>query len=143
MCVLADRQLPARRVLGLQQPRPRQRLVLSIALRSAPPVLALSRLQAPRGLTLSWLQAEDELEYTPFEEQVSAMGGLIAAGKIRHWGLSNESTFGIMAFCAAADKLGVERPASVQNCFSLLHRCGALSLSADLIMSTSAAPVQL
>eukprot|EP00897_Mesotaenium_endlicherianum_P004415 jgi/Mesen1/4000/ME000211S03191 len=58
----------------------------------------------------------------PIEETVSAMGELIKAGKIKHYGLSNETTFGVCSFVAAADKLAVPRPVSIQNSFSLVHR---------------------
>eukprot|EP00958_Prasinococcus_capsulatus_P006945 scaffold647_cov411-Prasinococcus_capsulatus_cf.AAC.4 len=44
------------------------------------------------------------------------------AGLIRHWGLSNETAFGITMSCVIADKLGVPRPTSVQNDFSILDR---------------------
>ena len=43
-------------------------------------------------------------------------------GKIRHYGLSNETTFGVCEFVRAADELGVPRPVSIQNSFSLVHR---------------------
>jgi hypothetical protein len=47
---------------------------------------------------------------------------LFAEGKVRHWGLSNETTFGVCQMVQAADKLGVPRPVSIQNSFSLIHR---------------------
>lgn len=34
--------------------------------------------------------------------------------QIRAWGLSNETSFGVFSHCAAADKLGVPRPITVQ-----------------------------
>lgn len=42
--------------------------------------------------------------------------------QIRHWGLSNESTYGAVMHCLTADRLGVPRPVSIQNSFSLVHR---------------------
>ena len=57
-----------------------------------------------------------------FERQVKAVGKLIKAGLIKHWGLSNENAYGITMFCLAADKLGVPRPVSCQNDFSMLNR---------------------
>ena len=72
---------------------------------------------------LTCVQLEEERDYTPFREQVAAIADLIKEGKVRHWGLSNETTFGAMSFAAAADALGAPRPASVQNCFNLVHRC--------------------
>jgi len=74
------------------------------------------------GFGASRYQRKQERDYVPFEEQVEAMGRLIEEGKIRHWGLSNETTFGVTMHCLTADRLGVPRPVSVQNSFSLLHR---------------------
>jgi len=57
-----------------------------------------------------------------FEEQVLAMDHLIKQGKIRYYGLSNETPYGVMKFCHVAEKLGVAKPVSIQNCYSLLSR---------------------
>jgi len=57
-----------------------------------------------------------------FERQVKAVGRLIDLGLIKHWGLSNENAYGITMFCLAADKLGIQRPVSCQNDFSLVNR---------------------
>ncbi len=57
-----------------------------------------------------------------FEEQVRAMGELIAAGKIRFWGVSNETPYGLAMHCETAKRLGVPLPVSIQNDFSLLDR---------------------
>ncbi|GAQ78229.1 aldo keto reductase [Klebsormidium nitens] len=65
---------------------------------------------------------QERPDAVPFEETVEALGVLIKEGKIRHWGLSNETTFGVCQMVAAADKLGVPRPVSIQNSFSLVHR---------------------
>ncbi|GBG60750.1 hypothetical protein CBR_g12488 [Chara braunii] len=64
----------------------------------------------------------NERESVPFEETVGAIGELIRAGKIRHWGVSNETTFGVCRIVETCDKLGVPRPISIQNSYSLLHR---------------------
>ncbi len=68
----------------------------------------------------------------PFEELVGAVAQLLQQGKIRHWGLSNETTFGVMSQCLAADQLGVQRPASLQNSFSLIHRSAESELAEAL-----------
>eukprot|EP00802_Teleaulax_amphioxeia_P004676 Tamp_04680.p1 GENE.Tamp_04680~~Tamp_04680.p1 ORF type:complete len:402 (+),score=110.87 Tamp_04680:1772-2977(+) len=57
-----------------------------------------------------------------FEEQLEAMNELIQQGKIRHWGLSNETPFGVMAFVSLAMEQGLAKPVSVQNSYSLLTR---------------------
>lgn len=48
--------------------------------------------------------------------------GLIAQGKIRAIGLSDETAWGIMTYLALADRHGLPRMASIQNEFSLLNR---------------------
>lgn len=56
------------------------------------------------------------------EEQVEGMAAMIKAGKIRHYGLSNESTWGLCKFHEAARRLGVPGPVTLQNSYSLLSR---------------------
>lgn len=63
-----------------------------------------------------------ERDAVPIKETVAALGELIAVGKIKHYGLSNETTYGVCEFVRAADELGVARPVSIQNSFCLLHR---------------------
>jgi aryl-alcohol dehydrogenase (NADP+) len=55
-------------------------------------------------------------------EQVEGMGAMIRAGKIRHYGLSNESAWGVCEFWRAARELGVPGPVTLQNSYSLLSR---------------------
>jgi len=57
-----------------------------------------------------------------FDRIVLALKALFDAKLIRHWGLSNETAFGLMSFCAACDRQGVPRPVSVQNDVSLMNR---------------------
>lgn len=65
---------------------------------------------------------EKEVEFVAFEEQVETMGELIEEGKIRYWGLSNETTFGLTKHCIAADAGGIQRPITIQNSYSLIDR---------------------
>ena len=60
----------------------------------------------------------------PFEEQLEALAAALAAGKVRHFGLSNETPYGLMRFCAASDASGgrLPRPVSLQNAYSLTCR---------------------
>jgi len=51
-----------------------------------------------------------------------AIGAAIAAGKVRAWGLSNESAWGMAAWLRLCDEAGVPRPVSVQNEYSLMCR---------------------
>jgi aryl-alcohol dehydrogenase-like predicted oxidoreductase len=56
------------------------------------------------------------------DEQVEGMAALVKAGKIRHWGLSNETSWGVCEFQRAAKALGVRGPATLQNSYSLVSR---------------------
>jgi aryl-alcohol dehydrogenase (NADP+) len=55
-------------------------------------------------------------------EQVLGMAAMIQAGKIRHYGLSNETAWGVCEFGRAAKKLGVPGPVTLQNSYSLISR---------------------
>jgi aryl-alcohol dehydrogenase-like predicted oxidoreductase len=55
-------------------------------------------------------------------EQVEAMAALISAGKIRHYGVSNETAWGVCEFRRVARELGVPGPVTIQNSYSLLSR---------------------
>jgi len=57
-----------------------------------------------------------------FEKQVMNVKKLLDAGLIKHWGLSNENAYGITMFCMVCDKLGVPRPVSCQNDYSVIDR---------------------
>ena len=50
------------------------------------------------------------------------MGALIKAGKIRYYGLSNESAWGVCEFRRVARELGVPGPVTLQNSYSLVSR---------------------
>lgn len=43
------------------------------------------------------------------------------AGKIRHWGLSDDTTWGIHTYINLAKEIGMPGPVSIQNEFNLLH----------------------
>uniref|UniRef100_A0A0G4GVQ9 NADP-dependent oxidoreductase domain-containing protein n=1 Tax=Chromera velia CCMP2878 TaxID=1169474 RepID=A0A0G4GVQ9_9ALVE len=66
---------------------------------------------------------EDAPTQEHIESQVMGIKALFDKGLIKAWGLSNESSLGVSLFCNACDKLGVPRPASIQNDFSLMFRC--------------------
>jgi aryl-alcohol dehydrogenase-like predicted oxidoreductase len=71
----------------------------------------------------------EERETVPLGETIAALADLIAAGKVRYWGLSNETPWGLMTCLRLADQLGVPRPVSVQNAFSLINRTWENGLS--------------
>lgn len=64
-----------------------------------------------------------------FLESLETMNGLIKEGKIRHWGLSNETPWGVMRSCQIADAGGSPRPVSIQNPYNLLNRSFEVGLS--------------
>jgi aryl-alcohol dehydrogenase-like predicted oxidoreductase len=55
-------------------------------------------------------------------EQVQGMAAMIKAGRIRHYGLSNETAWGVCEFHRVAKELGVPGPVTLQNSYSLLSR---------------------
>lgn len=65
---------------------------------------------------------EQERETVPLQETLETLAEFIKAGKVRHWGLSNETPWGLMTFLRLADELGLPRPVSVQNAYNLINR---------------------
>jgi aryl-alcohol dehydrogenase-like predicted oxidoreductase len=65
----------------------------------------------------------------PIGETVEIMADLVKAGKIRHFGLSNESAWGTMTFLKHAEAKGMVRVQSVQNAYSLLNRTYEVALA--------------
>ncbi len=61
-------------------------------------------------------------DYVPFEDIIESLERHIEKGNIRHWGVSNETSWGLMRYVAEADKAARPRPVSVQNNYSLLDR---------------------
>ncbi len=74
-------------------------------------------------------------EYDPndnpiaIDETLTVLGDLVAAGKVRHIGLSNESPWGVMTFLRAAERLGLPRVVSIQNPYCLLNRTFEVGLA--------------
>jgi aryl-alcohol dehydrogenase-like predicted oxidoreductase len=59
---------------------------------------------------------------TPLEETIGALGELIAAGKVVHWGFSNFRAWKIAEMIRVADSLGVARPVASQPYYHTLNR---------------------
>ena len=77
---------------------------------------------------LGYIQHDDQWQDN-FEESVDTMNELIREGKIRHWGLSNETAWGAMRTCQIADSKHQARPLSIQNPYNLLNRSFEVGLS--------------
>ncbi|MGI4813092.1 MAG: aldo/keto reductase [Janthinobacterium lividum] len=71
-------------------------------------------------IDLLYIHKEDHT--TPIAETVRAMGELIRAGKIRHYGLSNHRAWRIAEFARTADALGVDRPIASQPLYNIFNR---------------------
>lgn len=64
----------------------------------------------------------DPKDATPLEESVEAMQTLVKAGKIRYFGLSNDTPWGVAECLRLARERGLPRVLTVQNPYSLLNR---------------------
>ena len=71
----------------------------------------------------------DDEQAVPIAETIEVLNDLIKQGKIRHYGLSNESAWGAMTYLHEASRLGAPRPASIQNPYSLLNRSFEVGLA--------------
>lgn len=78
--------------------------------------------------TTTFKERPEPLE-NPIEEQVETLGELVKAGKIRHIGLSNETSWGTMRFVTAAEQGRGPRVASIQNAYNLLNRTFEIGLA--------------
>ena len=65
---------------------------------------------------------KEQSDVVSFEEQVGILDDMIKEGKIRAWGLSNETTYGLCQFYETARRMNATLPSTVQNDFSLLDR---------------------
>ncbi len=71
----------------------------------------------------SWeYDLSQERPAVPMLEQLQALARAIEAGKIRAWGLSNETCYGLCEFVRLARDHGLPPPASTQNCYNLVSR---------------------
>jgi len=65
----------------------------------------------------------------PLEESLAALGELVAAGKVRLAGVSNETPWGTMECLRLSESAGLPRIASIQNPYNLLNRTFEIGLS--------------
>jgi len=78
---------------------------------------------------LNYKHKADEQWEDRIGEIVGAMDTLVKQGKIRHYGLSNETPWGTMRHLNEADKQNVPRFKTIQNPYSLLSRSLEIGLS--------------
>jgi len=72
---------------------------------------------------------QDERQTVSLVETIEALADFIKQGKIRHWGFSNETPWGLMTALRIADEQDLPRPVSVQNAYNLLNRTWENGLS--------------
>ncbi len=65
---------------------------------------------------------ENERPSVDFKETLLALKELIDEGKIKTWGVSNETCYGICELVRGCDEIGMPRPVSIQNQFCILNR---------------------
>ena len=65
---------------------------------------------------------ERERESVAIEETAAALKELLDAGKIKAYGLSNETPLGVCEWARVAQSLGMPPPATIQNTYNLLCR---------------------
>ena len=65
---------------------------------------------------------------TPLEESVRAMADLIAAGKVRHFALSNFRAWRIAEVCNLCDQAGIDRPVALQPYYNAFNRMPEVEL---------------
>jgi aryl-alcohol dehydrogenase-like predicted oxidoreductase len=71
----------------------------------------------------------DPDDVVPIEETLAVLAELIAAGKIRHIGVSNETAWGVSRYLSASREQGLPRIATVQNAYNLLNRLYEVGLA--------------
>ncbi|MEY6433410.1 NADP(H)-dependent aldo-keto reductase [Thioalkalicoccus limnaeus] len=65
----------------------------------------------------------------PLLETLEVLRDLVASGKVRHVGVSNETPWGLMSALQLARTHGLPRPVSIQNPYSLLNRTFEIGLA--------------
>ncbi|MEY3885560.1 MAG: hypothetical protein RIS87_1335, partial [Pseudomonadota bacterium] len=70
-----------------------------------------------------------EKTWVTIHQQLETLAELVAEGKVRYIGLSNEQPWGVMEFLRVAKEYNLPRIASLQNGYSLLNRIAEFGLS--------------
>ena len=73
-------------------------------------------------LGIESLPPTSEESFTPFIERLEALDELRKEGKIKEFGLSNETPWGVMKYLQISEREGLIRPQSIQNPYNLLNR---------------------
>lgn len=68
-------------------------------------------------------------DVVPLKETLLVLKQKIEQGYVRHWGLSNETPWGLMTAIQLCKELGMPAPVSIQNPYNLLNRSFEVGLS--------------
>ncbi|MEL0081855.1 MAG: NADP(H)-dependent aldo-keto reductase, partial [Gammaproteobacteria bacterium] len=74
-------------------------------------------------------QHDADAEHIAIEETLAVLAELVAAGKVRQIGVSNETPWGTMRWLEAAKTLDMPRIVTIQNPYSLLNRSFEIGLA--------------
>lgn len=74
-------------------------------------------------------EAGQQKTWEPIRTQLETLAELVAEGKVRYVGVSNEQPWGIMQFVQMAKQYGLPRIASIQNCYNLINRVFEFGMS--------------
>jgi aryl-alcohol dehydrogenase-like predicted oxidoreductase len=72
---------------------------------------------------------EDDGDTVPLEDTLCVLRDFVRVGKVRHTGVCNETPWGVMKCLGIAERLGLARPVTVQNPYSLLNRIFEIGLA--------------
>lgn len=70
-----------------------------------------------------------EGETHPIDEILGVLGDIVATGKVRFIGLSNETPWGTMSFLRASEQRALPRIVSIQNAYNLVNRSFEIGLA--------------
>ena len=71
----------------------------------------------------------DDSHATPIEETLEVLNSFVRDGKVRHIGVSNETSWGVMRYLQLAEIRGWSRIVSIQNPYNLLNRSFEVGLA--------------
>jgi aryl-alcohol dehydrogenase-like predicted oxidoreductase len=71
----------------------------------------------------------NDIEFTDFEEILYTLDEIKKAGRVRHFGISNETPWGAMSYLNISKQLSLPRIQSIQNPYSLLNRTYEIGLA--------------
>ena len=77
----------------------------------------------------NYVHKEDEAWSDNFKSVIETLDGLVKEGKIRHYGVSNESSWGVMRHLQESTANGLTRCKTIQNPYSLLNRTFEINLA--------------